>query len=169
MFNFKNLPNKITNDTQYLFIVFFSIYSKFKKSQSESKQQTSKLIDENTSDKSDTKQVKKKLFPPDNNAESPKGRRRVAKKLKASTTKSVSLDQEILGAFNLSNETSSEENSQVTPKRSFISIKNIFKDSSREDDSSRSRVTFVPLNSILINEKLNTGTAGFVYFFSRLQ
>jgi hypothetical protein len=179
LFNFKILPNKISNDTQYLFIIFF-IYSNFKKLQttitqsniqSESNQQTSKLIDENTSEKSDTKQLKNKLFPQDTTES--KGRRRVAKKLKTSTTTSVSLDQEIVGAFNLSNETASEENSQVTPKRSFISIKNIFKDSSREDDSSRSRVTLVPLNSILINEKLNTGTTDLFIFilviFSCLQ
>jgi hypothetical protein len=183
LFNFKILPNKISNDTQYLFIIFilvYHFYSNFKKLQttitqgniqSESNQQTSKLIDENTSEKSDTKQLKNKLFPQDTTES--KGRRRVAKKLKTSTTTSVSLDQEIVGAFNLSNETASEENSQVTPKRSFISIKNIFKDSSREDDSSRSRVTLVPLNSILINEKLNTGTADLFIFilviFSCLQ
>ena len=83
-----------------------------------------------------------------------------AKKTRKNSTDSSTCQTK---SFNQANDTKNkhiydEENaSQIESK---ISIKNYFKNSLNKDDNklkNSSRITLVPLNSILINEKFNTG------------
>ena len=128
-----------------------------------SHQQTSIIVDKSI-DKSNTKQLTKKLNPQENESKLKRN-----KKLKST----ISKNQAFLSAINSLNGTS-QENSQITSKTSSHSLKNIFREnnnnnSSREDDSklnNSSRITLVPINSILINEKLNSGTTDLFVFVS---
>lgn len=129
-----------------------------------SHQQTSIIVDKSI-DKSNTKQLTKKLNPQENESKLKR-----TKKLKSA----ISKNQTFIDAINSLNGTS-QENSRITLKTSSHSLKNIFgennnnNNSSREDDSklnNSSRITLVPINSILVNEKLNSGTTDLFVFVS---